>query len=278
MIRDEGVILLLGAGRMGGAMLERWTDTATDPKTIIVIDPAPPPSRQRWMDEREIAFFPSLSSLPGSSDDAPPAFLVLAVKPSQVAESVEAARSHIGEATLVFSIAAGVPLAAFLSPLPRGQIGIRAMPNSPARLGYGATALFPSAPLTADQKRAAEGLASPLGAVFWLKEEAAMDGVTALSGSGPAYLFHLAECMRDAGAALGLEKALAEQLARQTILGAGAMLSETEESPEALREAVSSPGGTTEAALRLLMKDEALARLMRQAMTAAWKKAREIGT
>ncbi len=178
----------------------------------------------------------------------------------------------------MLSIAAGTTIAVMRQAWgPRARI-VRAMPNTPGAIGRGITALFAGKGVTAPDKALAEALLSALGETLWVKRESDIDTVTAVSGSGPAYVFLLAEALADAAEAEGLPRALAEKLARATVAGAGALLDADPSAPSELRRAVTSPGGTTEAALNVLMAKTGLTPLMRRAVAAAHKRAKQLGT
>jgi pyrroline-5-carboxylate reductase len=177
---------------------------------------------------------------------------------------------------VVVSIMAGRTLAFLQSPLPRATAIVRAMPNTPAAIGRGITVAVGNKHVTSAQKELADRLLAATGAVEWITDEAHMDAVTAVSGSGPAYVFLLAEALARAGVAAGLPEALAEKLARLTVAGSGELLNNTPEDAATLRQNVTSPGGTTAAALAVLMAEDGLAPLMQRAVAAATKRSREL--
>ena len=255
---------------MGLAMLKGWLAAGLSAGSVAVLEPTPSPALRELAQAHRLRLNPPPESLS-------PAVLVVAVKPQVLAEALAALPGNIAEARpLVLSIAAGTPVATFTAVL--GDVPVvRAMPNTPAAIGRGMTGLYASETVTDAQRALARALLAVLGDVVEVPAEADIDKVTAISGSGPAYVFLLAECLAEAGAALGLDERTAARLARQTIIGAAALLDEAEESPAELRRAVTSPGGTTEAALKVLMHDEdGLCRLMRRATAAAERRAREL--
>ncbi len=268
---EIGSILLIGAGRMGGALLAGWLRAGRDPATITVVDPAP-----RALPEG-VRRHPDLAAW-ARADGPEPAVLLLAVKPQQAAgvltELAEHARrsSRLAQATLV-SIAAGVPLAALGG---TGLPVVRAMPNLPARVGAGITALFAAADLAPDSRRRAEAAFALVGRVVWLFREADIDLATAVSGSGPAYVYAFAEALEKAAAELGFAPDLAAALARQTVIGAARLMAESKADPARLREEVTSPGGTTAAALAVLQGEGALDDLCARALAAAARRAEEL--
>jgi pyrroline-5-carboxylate reductase len=201
--------------------------------------------------------------------------VVVAVKPQTAPEVMPALVPFVGAATVVVSIMAGRTLRFLDGALP-GAALVRAMPNTPAAIGRGITVAFANARVSSQQRELVHALLSAVGAVEWVSDEALMDAVTALSGSGPAYVFLLAEAMAKAGAAAGLPPALAATLARATVAGAGELLHRSPLDAATLRQNVTSPGGTTAAALDVLMANDALAPLMTKAIAAATKRSREL--
>jgi pyrroline-5-carboxylate reductase len=201
--------------------------------------------------------------------------LVLAVKPQMAPEVTQTLTRFLGAATVVISIMAGRTLRFLETSFPRAAV-VRAMPNTPASIGCGITVAVPNARVSAQQRALVNGLLSGVGAVEWIDDEALMDAVTALSGSGPAYVFLLAEAMARAGAAAGLPPTLAGTLARTTVAGSGELLRRSPLDAASLRENVTSPGGTTAAALNVLMRRSGLQELMTKAIAAAAKRSREL--
>jgi len=264
-----GKLVLVGAGKMGGALLRGWLEAGVAPGRIVIVDPALSPDMHALAAEHAIAVHGEIPAL------AETAAVVLAVKPQMVAPAAQAVRARGAEGVLILSIAAGKSVADISAQAAPAPI-VRAMPNTPAAIGRGITAAFAGAGVSAEQRALATWLLQAVGAVVWLDDERLMDAVTALSGSGPAYVFLLTECMAAAGGALGLPAALAEQLARATVSGAGDLLRHSDAPAGVLRANVTSPGGTTAAALSVLMAEEGLGLLMRQAMTAARDRAREL--
>lgn len=262
---NERGLVLVGCGRMGGALLRGWLARGLAPRAVHVIDPAAP----AWLAERGIA---TEGPLP-----ADPAVLVLAVKPQKMGEVLPRIAALAQGDTLVLSVAAGVTLAAYQRAFPQAAI-VRAMPNTPAAIGQGITAIVGNARATETELRLAESLMGAVGRVVRLTDETQMDAVTAVSGSGPAYVFHLIETLAAAGAAEGLPADLALELARATVAGAGALAVAEDEDPASLREAVTSPGGTTAAGLAHLMDETTgLPPLMRRTVAAAAARGRELG-
>ena len=265
-------LLLVGAGKMGGALLEGWLSRGLDPKAVFVQDPALPERMQRLAAEQGFAA--------GEAPILPrrPAVIVLAVKPALAEQVLGAIAPAIGDETVVLSIAAGRTLESLAKPLPNTCPVVRAMPNTPASVGEGVTVCVANAHTSAAQRDMCEVLLSTVGDVVWVEEETLMDAVTAVSGSGPAYVFHVAECLEQAGIEAGLPPDLAARLARATVAGAGALLKHSEHDAATLRTNVTSPKGTTAAALEVLMEDEALKTLLTRAVAAAAKRSRELSS
>lgn len=259
-------LVLLGCGKMGSALLRGWLDRGLSPKAVHVVEPRP----SDWLKGSGVA-------LNGTLPDAPAVALV-AVKPQMMGEALPAMASLGGGPTLVVSIAAGTPLSAFEAAFGAGTPVVRAMPNTPAAIGQGMTAIVGNSAATESHLALAESLLSAVGGVVRLQREAQMNAVTAVSGSGPAYVFHLIEALAAAGEAEGLEPDLALRLARATVAGAGALAQETGTDPAQLRRDVTSPGGTTQAGLEVLMDEGAgLAALIRQVVRAAAARSEELG-
>jgi len=262
-------LALVGAGKMGGALLKGWLAGGLAPAAVTIIDPAPSP------DIAALAAAGVSLNPPGAG--APPETLVLAVKPQMLDAAAPALARLAGPATLVISIIAGKTIADLEARLPAARAFVRAMPNTPAAVGRGATAAAAGAAVTAAQKDIAQALLSAIGRFDWLPDEGLIDAVTALSGSGPAYVFALVEAMAQAGAALGLPADLAMRLARATVEGAGELMHREPQTAAArLRENVTSPGGTTAAALAVLRAPDGLEALMRRAVAAAHARAGEL--
>jgi len=267
-LKDIGPVALVGAGKMGGAMLEGWLALGLDPKQTLVIDPNPAPEIS-VLAGRGVALNPPRSAMPKVR------VVILAVKPQVAADVLPAVAGLIGDGTVVVSIMAGKTLSFLESALP-GAALVRAMPNTPAAIGRGITVAVPNKKVTAAQKQAAHDLLAATGAVEWIADEALMDAVTAVSGSGPAYIFHLTEALAKAGVVAGLPPQLAETLARATVAGSGELLHRSPHHPAILRQNVTSPGGTTAAALNVLMAPDGLESLMTKAVAAATKRSREL--
>ena len=261
---DKGLVLL-GCGKMGSALLAGWLADGLSPSHVTVIDPYP----SDWLQGTGVAI----------NTDLPPdpAIVVIAVKPQMMGEALPALQALGNGSTLFVSIAAGVTLATYAAILGDQTPVVRAMPNTPAAIGRGITGLIGNDVATPDQVDAADKLMAAVGQTVRLDNEGQMDALTAVSGSGPAYVFHLIETLAAAGEAEGLSPDLALQLARATVAGAGALAETSEESPAQLRINVTSPKGTTEAALKVLMDPETgFPPLLENAVKAAADRSREL--
>ncbi len=265
---DIGILALLGAGKMGSAMLDGWLALGLDPGNVVVVEPQPSPELLA-LAQRGVALNPSAGAISNI------ATLVLAVKPQVAADVMPSVAAMAEEGTLVLSIMAGKTLAFLAQGLPGSAI-VRAMPNTPAAIGRGITVAIANAAVSDAQRERAQRLLSASGAVEWIDDESLMDAVTAVSGSGPAYIFLLAEALTRAGVSAGLPPELAEKLARETVAGAGEMLHRSPLDAATLRQNVTSPGGTTAAALDILLSSEGLDPLMREAVLAAARRSREL--
>ncbi len=260
-------IVLVGAGKMGGALLEGWIGLGVDLAGVTVIEPQPSP---------QIAALAArgLRLNPGASLRADA--VVIAVKPQTAPEALAGIGGLVAPGAVVISIMAGRTLAFLADALPAGAAIVRAMPNTPAAIGRGITVAVPNARVTAAQRDLAHRLLAATGAVEWIDDEGLMDAVTAVSGSGPAYVFLLAESLARAGEKAGLPAPLAASLARATVSGAGELLNRSALDVATLRHNVTSPGGTTAAALEVLMARDGLDPVMERAVAAATRRGRDL--
>jgi pyrroline-5-carboxylate reductase len=263
----KGTIALAGAGKMGGAMLTGWLAGGLDAKRVVVIEPMP---------SSEIAALAAkgIRLNPSAKDTGAVEVLVVAVKPQSFREAGVALKPLVGSATLVVSIMAGATIASIAQTC--GGAVVRAMPNTPAAIGRGITVAVAAKNVSAAQRAVADALLHAIGAVEWVDDETLMDAVTAVSGSGPAYIFLLAEELARAGVEAGLPAELATRLARETVAGAGELLRRSDASSATLRQNVTSPGGTTAAALEVLMGPDGMQSLLTRAVAAATKRSREL--
>ena len=262
----RGTLVLAGAGKMGGAMLTGWLARGLDPKRVVVLDPFAPDAIQA-LGAIGVRINPAANTI-GRVET-----LVIAVKPQMFREAGPALRELAGTA-LVVSIMAGTTIAA-ISEVCGGRV-VRAMPNTPAAIGRGITVAVAAGDVSAEQRDTTDALLRAAGSVEWMDDESLMDAVTALSGSGPAYVFLLAEEMARAGVAAGLPVELATRLARETVSGSGELLHRSELDSATLRKNVTSPGGTTAAALEVLMGADGFEPLLTRAIAAATKRSKEL--
>lgn len=270
----DGPVVLAGAGKMGAALLAGWIARGLQPRDVIVQEPNLAGDAAELQRQHGFSAVANLEDLP-----SPPSVIVVAVKPQAMDAVFPELAKHAGPATVVMSIAAGKSIASFERHLPSGTAVVRAMPNTPAAIGRGITGAVGNAHVTEAQKDLCTSLLRAAGEVVWLNDEALIDAVTAVSGSGPAYIFLLAETLARAGEAAGLDAATSMQLARATVSGAGELLHRSQSDPATLRQNVTSPGGTTAAALSVLMREKGgLQDLLTEAVLAAKKRGRELGS
>ena len=262
-----GALVLVGAGKMGGAMLEGWLARKLPPKKVIVLEPQPSKAIKA-LAKRGVRINPK-------GDVGPVAALVIAVKPQTAPDALPLLAALVDNKTVVVSIMAGRTLGFLERHLPNAAI-VRAMPNTPAAIGRGITVAVGNRRVTAKSRKLAHGLLAATGSVEWVDDETLMDAVTAVSGSGPAYVFLLAEAMAQAGAAAGLPAKLAEKLARETVAGSGELMHRSDLPAATLRQNVTSPGGTTAAALEVLMGQGGVVPLMTKAVAAATKRGKDL--
>ena len=265
----KGTLVLVGAGKMGGALLDGWLALGLDPKKVAIVEPQPAPEIAA-LATRGVRINPHASQVMGAS------FLVMAVKPQVAAEVAFSAKMFTTIGTTVVSVMAGKTIKflegafGFMTPI------VRSIPNTPAAIGRGITVATANARVDEKQRATANTLLGSIGTVEWVADEGLIDAATAVSGSGPAYVFLLAESLARAGAAAGLPADLAARLARATVAGSGELLHRSPQDAATLRQNVTSPGGTTAAALAVLMADDGLDPLMTKAVAAATKRSREL--
>jgi pyrroline-5-carboxylate reductase len=265
----SGPIVLVGAGNMGGAMLAGWLKSGIPGASVIVVDPGPSAAMLALIGDAGATHATSLA------DGVKAGVLFLAVKPQVMEAVLPALKVAVGPETVVVSVAAGKTLAFLESHLGEAAM-VRAMPNTPAMIGRGVTGAFANSRVGKQQRELVHNLLKVSGPVEWVPGEADIDSVTALSGSGPAYVFYLVECMAEAGRKLGLQADLATRLARETVAGAGELLHQSPDDASRLRQNVTSPGGTTAAALAVLMAENGMQPLFDEALEAARKRAQEL--
>lgn len=269
-INIGGPLLLVGAGKMGSAMASGWLEQGLAPESLFIQDPNPCADAQKLIAEHGLISGDDLT-LPSV-----PIIIVLAIKPQMMAELLPALAEKAGENTLFLSIAAGQSLTSLATHLGDNQPIVRSMPNTPAAIGRGMTVACSNNFVMPDQVEHCITLLSSVGEIAWIEDEAHMDAVTAVSGSGPAYLFAMTECLALSGIHQGLDAKLAWKLAKITMEGAAALMRQSGENPVVLRKNVTSPGGTTEAALNVLMGKKGLPKLMDRAIAAAAARSKEL--
>lgn len=277
-LADLGPVLLVGAGRMGGALLDGWLAGGLPASRVTAV--APGTATHQALAARGVTAAARPEDL---AADLAPAVVVLAVKPQMMETVLPAYARFVQPGTVFLSVAAGRTLDALGGLLGAEAAILRGMPNTPAAVGRGMTVLCANARVTADQRRQGQALLAAVGETAWVADEALMDAATGVSGSGPAYVFHMIEALARAGAEAGLPPDLAARLARATVIGAGELARQSEADAETLRRNVTSPGGTTEAALRELMGSAdpvdtggGLTALMTRSVRAAAARSREL--
>ncbi len=263
-------ILLVGCGKMGGAMLGGWLAGDVAPADVAVVEPFGGDEVARRFGVAVVGRVEDVGA------DFLPDVVVFAVKPQNMDDILPLYRAYVRPGTVFLSIAAGRTVASFEKHLGGGAAIVRTMPNTPAAIGRGITVAFANAPVTDAQRTLAQSLLEAVGDVDWVDDEGLIDAVTAVSGSGPAYVFLLIEAMTDAGVSAGLAPDLAERLARATVAGSGELARRSDEPAASLRRNVTSPGGTTAAALEVLMADDGMTPLMVRAVAAAAARSREL--
>ncbi|MEO1066218.1 MAG: pyrroline-5-carboxylate reductase [Pseudomonadota bacterium] len=263
-------VVLVGAGKMGGAMLSGWINAGRPAEGFHIVDPAPSADMQDFAKRHGVV----LSTAPDGS--VKPSVVIIAVKPQMMDAVLPTLAAYAAARPAFVSVAAGTPVATFEAVFGGDAAVVRAMPNTPAQVGRGITIGFANGGVSADQRALVADLLTVTGAFDWVDREELINAVTAVSGSGPAYVFHMVEAMAAAGVTAGLEPALALKLARATVEGAGELLHQSDLGADVLRQNVTSPGGTTAAALAILMAENGLTPLMTDAVAAAKQRADEL--
>jgi pyrroline-5-carboxylate reductase len=267
-----GPLLLVGCGKMGGALLDGWLARGVTPGSVTLVEP------QEAFSARFAALGAGAVAESGALPaELAPAVVVLAIKPQQIDAALPGYARFARPGTVFLSIVAGKTIGNFEAALGAGAAVVRTMPNTPAAVGRGMTVLCANAGVSSAQREACGGLLAAVGETAWVEDEALLDPVTAVSGGGPAYVFLLIECLAEAGVAAGLPADLAMRLARVTVAGAGELVHRAEEPASTLRENVTSPGGTTLEALQVLMAPDGLQPLMTRAIAEATRRSRELG-
>lgn len=262
-----GKLLLVGCGKMGGAMLDGWLARGLKPADVIAAEPAEAIRPNK----------PGLRTVASSAEvSETPEIVVLAVKPQAMDGVLPDLKRFADKGSVFLSIAAGKTLRYFADHLGQGAKVVRSMPNTPAAVRQGITVATAAPGVSASEKKRCHELLEAVGQVLWVDDEALLDPVTALSGSGPAYVFLLVEAMAAAGAKLGLTTDMAMQLARATVAGSGELLKQSSEAASQLRINVTSPGGTTAEALKILMAEDGIQKVFDKALAAASRRSKEL--
>lgn len=272
-ITPDTPLVLVGCGKMGGALLTGWLASGLSQDAVWIVDPYA---------TGVLAMVPSLGgdrivdNVPALPSSIKPSFVVLAVKPQMMDQALAGFQDFDYSNSAFMSIAAGKTIGYFGNHLGQDTAIVRAMPNTPAAIGRGITVGCPNKNVTTAQKNVCDDLLKAAGDVEWVSDESLIDAVTAVSGSGPAYVFHLVEALAGAAEQIGLDPDLAKKLARATVCGAGALLDQSEDEAGQLRMNVTSPNGTTEAALNVLMGQNGLGKVIMEAVRAAHQRSREL--
>ena len=272
MANLAGPLVLIGGGKMGGALLAGWLQRGLAAKDAYVVEPEGG-AREALRERHGVVALAEPKMLP---TELAPRALVFAVKPQAMATVLPAYDALAASGAVVLSIAAGTPIARFEQAFGAATPVARAMPNTPAAIGRGVSVLIANAHVSAGQRSLCEALLAAVGAVHWVEDEELMHPVTAMSGGGPAYVFLLIETLAKAGIASGLDPALAWPLARATVAGSGALAEANDEPVEVLRMNVTSPGGTTQEALAVLMAEDGIQPLFDRAIAAGTRRSREL--
>ena len=265
--------MLVGCGKMGASMLGGWLDDGVVGEGVAVVEPTLASGAHPFRERREVTVYASADDLPGAFH---PEVVVFAIKPQQIPDALPAYERFASAETVFLSIAAGTKIAYFERQFGAHAAVVRAMPNLPASVRLGISVACPNSNVSAEQLDACTGLLGAVGEVCVVEEEGLLDVVTAVSGSGPAYVFLLIECLVKAGEAAGLPTELAARLALVTVAGSGQLAKMSDDPPDQLRQNVTSPAGTTEAALKVLMAHNGLEALIIRAVEAATNRSREL--
>jgi len=269
---SETKLILAGCGKMGGAMLQGWLRRGILAENVIVVEPYEP-GREAVARDFAVTAVGTAAEVAASFE---PDVVVFAVKPQSMDDVAPEYSRFVAPKTVFLSIAAGKTISYFHDMLGADAAIVRSMPNTPAAVGRGITVACPNTRVTAEQRDLCDQLLQSVGEVGWVEDEGSIDAVTALSGGGPAYVFLLVECLAEAGIQAGLSEDLAKQLARATITGSGELLYQSSEDPATLRKNVTSPGGTTAEALKVLMAENGWQPLITEAIAAATRRSREL--
>lgn len=272
MLKLNGTLVLVGAGKMGGALLEGWLKGGAAPAKIVALDPSPPAEVKAMLETKGVRLNPPVAGITDAE------VIIIAVKPQLMEDVLPGIVTLKASRPLILSVAAGKTIASFERHFGADAAVIRTIPNTPAAVGRGITAMATNPHVTAAQLELARTLLSAVGEVVTVENEAMIDAVTAVSGSGPAYVFYLTECLAAAGEKVGLPADLAMQLARATVSGSGELMRQSGIEAATLRKNVTSPKGTTYAALQVLMAEDGMQPLFDKAIDAATRRSRELAS
>ena len=267
----KGPLLLMGCGRMGGALLEGWLARGVAPEQVHIVEPAE--GARDALQDKGVQLYASGDDL---SEDLNPAIVLMAVKPQMMDQIIAPVARVLGPDSVILSIAAGTTIAYFEKRFGADRPVVRVMPNTPAAVGRGVSVLVANANVPDSVRSLCADLMSAVGETAWVEDEDLINAVTAVSGGGPAYVFYLIECLAKAGVAAGLPEDLSMQIARATVAGSGELVHQSDQPAGALREAVCSPGGTTLEAIKVLSEEDGLEPLMARAIDAATRRSREL--
>ncbi|WP_120498831.1 pyrroline-5-carboxylate reductase [Kiloniella sp. EL199] len=270
---NNGTLLLVGCGKMGGAMLQGWLDRGLKGSQVAIVDPS---ARADYMQTFVDDGVQAVETLADLGKSFLPDYILFAVKPQMIDSAITDYQNYARQGTVFLSVIAGKQISFFEKHLGTDAAIVRTMPNTPAAVSRGMTVLYGNQNISKEQADACEELMAAVGETAWLDSEEQIDAVTGVSGSGPAYIFYLAECLAQAGVDAGLPKELARKLADTTVSGAGELLRLSNDSPSQLRINVTSPNGTTQAALDVLMAADGLQPVMNKAVAAAANRSREL--
>ncbi|WP_417428251.1 pyrroline-5-carboxylate reductase [Kiloniella sp.] len=270
---NDGTLLLVGCGKMGGAMLQGWLDRGLVGSQVAIIDPSAKAAYMQPFVKQGVQAVETLEELSGSFN---PDYILFAVKPQMIDATITSYHPYAEQGAVILSVIAGKQISFFEKHLGADTAIVRTMPNTPAAVSRGMTVLYANQNVSEEQAIVCEQLMAAVGGTAWLEDESQIDAVTGVSGSGPAYIFYLAECLAQAGVDAGLPKELAQKLADTTVSGAGELLRLSNDSPSQLRINVTSPNGTTQAGLNVLMADDGLQPVMSKTVAAAAKRSKEL--
>lgn len=268
----KGTLVLVGAGKMGGAMLEGWLASGADPKKIVALDPFASEEMKALLSKHGVALNPVVAGITNAE------VVLVAVKPQMMDEVLPTIVGLGASMPLILSVAAGKTIATFERYFGKQAAVIRTIPNTPAAIGRGITAMCANPNVSKQQLQLATDLLSAIGEVVTVEREDLIDCVTAVSGSGPAYVFYMTECLAQAAEKIGIPPTLAAQLARATVAGSGELMRVTGTEAATLRQNVTSPNGTTYAALQVLMANDGMAPLFEKAVKAAADRSKELAS